>query len=67
MEAKGKGKVNTCNTPKARERQSDVCKCGHSRLIHVVGCFKRGCPCREFMIRAEGYLNTNPREGKTNV
>jgi hypothetical protein len=35
-----------------KEKQSDICKCGHNRMSHLASCFvktnKIPCKCRKF-------------------
>ena len=29
-------------------KQSALCKCGHGMMVHIGGCFVKGCKCKSF-------------------
>jgi hypothetical protein len=35
---------------KDHEKQSDMCSCGHIRLLHLARCKGKKCDCKEFKL-----------------
>lgn len=34
-----------------KQREGDVCECGHARMTHVVRCYAMKCKCMRFVKR----------------
>lgn len=30
------------------KRSPQICECGHHEMVHVSGCFVKGCKCKQF-------------------